>query len=90
MRVHSHATDELSLENKAPNPTNSATRGYSLTAFFVPNVEFIVMPSKLGETNLGADCGGFYSAFYRSEARKLTARLGFECRDGLARRNRFL
>src|SRR4029077_5401295 len=31
----------------------------------IPNVEFIVMPSKLGETNLGADCGGFYSAFYR-------------------------
>jgi len=48
------------------------------------------MPSKLGETNMGADCRGFYSAFYRSEARNLTERLGFECRDGLARRNRFL
>jgi len=22
----------------------------------IPNVEFIVMPSKLGQTNLGADC----------------------------------
>ena len=30
-----------------------------LSAFTVPNVEFIAMPSKLGETNLGADCRGF-------------------------------
>jgi hypothetical protein len=29
-----------------------------------PNVAFIVMPSKFGDTNLGADCRGFYSAFY--------------------------
>ena len=29
-------TDELSLENKAPDPSNSATSGYSLTAFSVP------------------------------------------------------
>jgi hypothetical protein len=36
MRVHSHATDKSSLGNKAPNPNNSATRGYSLTAFSVP------------------------------------------------------
>src|ERR1700741_1289745 len=36
MRVHSHATDESSLRNKAPNPTDSATTGYSLTAFAVP------------------------------------------------------
>jgi len=36
MRVHSHTTDESSLGNKAPDPTNSATRGYSLTAFSVP------------------------------------------------------
>jgi hypothetical protein len=36
MRVHSHATDKSSLGNKAPNPSNSATRGYSLTAFSVP------------------------------------------------------
>src|SRR5271165_2572697 len=35
MRVHSHATDESSLGNKAPNPNNSATRGYCLTAFSV-------------------------------------------------------
>jgi hypothetical protein len=33
---HSHATDESSLRNKAPNPTNSATRVYSLAAFSVP------------------------------------------------------
>src|SRR5580693_464988 len=36
MQVHSHATDESSLGNKAPNPNSSATRGYSLTAFAVP------------------------------------------------------
>jgi pimeloyl-ACP methyl ester carboxylesterase len=36
MRVHSHATDESSLRNKATNPNNSATTGYSLTAFAVP------------------------------------------------------
>jgi hypothetical protein len=36
MRVHSYTIDESSLENKAPNPNNSATRGYSLTAFSVP------------------------------------------------------
>jgi hypothetical protein len=36
MRVHSHATDKSSLGNKAHNPNNSATRGYSLTAFSVP------------------------------------------------------
>src|SRR5271166_3724890 len=36
MRVHSHATDESSLRNKAHNPNNSATTGYSLTAFAVP------------------------------------------------------
>ena len=36
MRVHSHATDESSLRNKAPNPNNSATTCYSLTAFAVP------------------------------------------------------
>ena len=33
---HSHATDESSLRNKAPNPNNSATRVYSLAAFSVP------------------------------------------------------
>ena len=48
------------------------------------------MPSRLGETNLGADCRGFYSAFYRSEAGTVTARLGFECRDGLTCRSLFL
>ena len=36
MRVHSYTTDESSLENKAPDPNNSATRGYPLTAFSVP------------------------------------------------------
>ena len=35
MPVHSHATDESSLGNKSPNPSSSATRGYSLTAFSV-------------------------------------------------------
>ena len=48
--------------------TNS---GHSLSRFSVPNVEFIVMPSKLAETNPGADCREFYSAFYRSEARNV-------------------
>jgi hypothetical protein len=71
MRVPSYTTDESSLENEAPDPNNSATRGYSLTAFCVPNVEFIVMPSKFGETYLGADRRGFYSAFYRSETRNV-------------------
>jgi hypothetical protein len=33
---HSHATDESSLRNKAPNPNNSAPRVYSLAAFYVP------------------------------------------------------
>jgi hypothetical protein len=36
MRVLSHTTDASSLGSKAPNPTSSATRGYSLTAFSVP------------------------------------------------------
>ena len=36
MRVPSYTTDESSLENKAPDPNNSATRSYSLTAFSVP------------------------------------------------------
>jgi hypothetical protein len=36
MRVPSYTTDESSLENKAPDPNNSTTRGYSLTAFCVP------------------------------------------------------
>jgi uncharacterized protein DUF4440 len=36
MRIHFHATDKSSLGNKAPNPNNSPTRGYSLTAFAVP------------------------------------------------------
>jgi hypothetical protein len=35
MRVLSHTTDASSLGSKAPNPTSSATRGYSLTAFSV-------------------------------------------------------
>jgi WD40 repeat protein len=35
MRVHSHATDESSIGNKSPNPNNSTTRSYSLTAFSV-------------------------------------------------------
>jgi len=70
------------------NSVNSA-RWQRLTAFSVPNVEFIVMPSKFGETNLGADCRGFYSAFYRGWARNLMERLGFECRDGLAAENVF-
>ena len=41
----------------------------SLDRFSAPNVEFIVMPSKSGEINLGADRGAFYSTFYCSEAR---------------------
>jgi hypothetical protein len=36
MRVRSYTTDEASLENKARDPSNSATIGYSLTAFSVP------------------------------------------------------
>jgi hypothetical protein len=33
---HSHATDESSLRNKSRDPSNSATRVYSLTAFSIP------------------------------------------------------
>jgi hypothetical protein len=47
MRVHSHATDKSSLGNKAPNPNNSATRCYSLTAFSVP---LLPRPQALAET----------------------------------------
>ena len=36
MRVHPYTTDESSIENKAPDPSNSATISYSLTAFSVP------------------------------------------------------
>jgi hypothetical protein len=51
-------------------------RNPELWIMFLTNVEFIVMPSKLGETNLRADYRGFYSAFYRSGT--LTERLGFD------------
>jgi hypothetical protein len=56
------------------NHLRSKALRFALTALayvLVRNVEFIVMPSKLGETNLGADCRGFYSAFYRSDARNV-------------------
>src|SRR5271166_5437036 len=54
MRVHSHATDESSLGNKAPNPNNSATRGYCLTAF---SVRLLPRPLAQGRTSLGGRCG---------------------------------
>jgi len=47
MRVPSYTTDESSLENKAPDPNNSATRCYSLTAFSVP---LLPRPQALAET----------------------------------------
>ena len=41
------------------------------------------MPSKFGETNLGADCRDFTPHFIAAGRGTLIERLGFECRDGL-------
>ena len=42
---------------------------FVLRRHYVPNVEFIVMPSNSREINLRADRGAFYSTFYCGEAR---------------------
>src|SRR5271166_4105587 len=52
MRVHSHATDESSIRNKAPNRSNSATTGYSLTAFAVPLLPRPLLPHFLNTSDV--------------------------------------